>query len=280
MHKIKYFDLNGKKVIEEDGKRYDYFNPMNDVIFKTILRNDKKHIIIRTLLKEILGLEIEEILEQDNGFSARGMNKKGEMCDYKVVAYGRCISIECNKKYGNVLLERNVSHLRRMIMDDGFGIVQINIDGYDIGGRNKFIYIYDISDEEGDRLYKDLIKIIHINLSKLDKLLYNDDKFDELSRLEKICAIFLVRERKVLEKLMKGDVELMELKKNIENITNDEDLYDEYTKSEIYGMIEREEGINQRSIEIAKNMIAKNIDFETIMECTGLSKEEIDKLKE
>ena len=39
-----------------------------------------------------------------------------------------------------------------------------------------------------------------------------------------------------------------------------------------------EKGIEQEKIDIAKNMLSKNIDISVISECTGLSKEEIEKL--
>ena len=39
-----------------------------------------------------------------------------------------------------------------------------------------------------------------------------------------------------------------------------------------------EKGIEQEKIEIVKNMLSKNIDISVISECTGLSKEEIEKL--
>ena len=40
----------------------------------------------------------------------------------------------------------------------------------------------------------------------------------------------------------------------------------------------REEGMNQRSLEIARNMLAKGMDASTVLEITGLSIEEIQKL--
>ena len=42
----------------------------------------------------------------------------------------------------------------------------------------------------------------------------------------------------------------------------------------------RTEGAKEQSIAIAKKMLEKNINIETIMETTGLDKEEIEKLKE
>ena len=41
----------------------------------------------------------------------------------------------------------------------------------------------------------------------------------------------------------------------------------------------REEGMNQRSLEIARNMLAKGMDASTVLEITGLSMEEIQQLR-
>ena len=273
-NRINYYYENGKAVIEENGKKYDYFNPMNDIIFKSILKGDKNHIIVKNIAKELLGLEMKEVLEKDNGFLAKGKDKKGEVCDYKVQIDGKTISIECNKKKSKELISRNKSHLRRIIIDDGFGPVQVNIDGYDIEGKNKLYYEYKVKGEDGEEFYEDLIKIIHINIFKTKDKVYNESRL-KLNKLEKICVIFFVREREVLEKLLKGDEEFMELKEVQEQIANDEEIYDEYSKSELYAMAEREE----EKIEIAENLLERNVDIDIIAESTGLSKEELKNLK-
>ena len=273
-NRINYYYENGKAVIEENGKKYDYFNPMNDIIFKSILKGDKNHIIVKNIAKELLGLEMKEVLEKDNGFLAKGKDRKGEVCDYKVQIDGKTISIECNKKKSKELISRNKSHLRRMIIDDGFGPVQVNIDGYDIEGKNKLYYEYKVKGEDGEEFYEDLIKIIHINIFKIKDKVYNESRL-KLNKLEKICVIFFVREREVLEKLLKGDEEFMELKEVQEQIANDEEIYDEYSKSELYAMAEREE----EKIEIAENLLERNVDIDIIAESTGLSKEEVKNLK-
>ena len=41
----------------------------------------------------------------------------------------------------------------------------------------------------------------------------------------------------------------------------------------------RQEGEIKKQIEIAKNMLKSNLPTETIVQCTGLSKEEIENLK-
>ena len=65
-----------------------------------------------------------------------------------VTVDGRTISLECNRNYNNSLFTRNISHLRRMIIQNDFEIVQINIDNYDIGGRDKLIYEYSLKEKD------------------------------------------------------------------------------------------------------------------------------------
>ena len=53
-------------------------------------------------------------------------------------------------------------------------------------------------------------------------------------------------------------------------------LDDRYQKGREEG---REEGMNQRNLEIARNMLAKGMDASTVLEITGLSMEEIQQLR-
>ena len=87
-----------------------------------------------------------------------------------VTVDGRTISLECNRNYNNSLFTRNISHLRRMIIQNDFEIVQINIDNYDIGGRDKLIYEYSLKekDRKGDEIYENLIKYFPDSHSKCD----------------------------------------------------------------------------------------------------------------
>lgn len=49
-----------------------------------------------------------------------------------------------------------------------------------------------------------------------------------------------------------------------------------YEKGLVQGI---EQGIEQKNMEIVKNMLKKNIDIKTISECTGLPVEDINNLK-
>ena len=49
------------QILEEDLKSHDYLDPMKDIVFKSILKKDRKHVIVRVIVKELLGLELFDI---------------------------------------------------------------------------------------------------------------------------------------------------------------------------------------------------------------------------
>ena len=69
------------------------------------------------------------------------------------------------------------------------------------------------------------------------------------------------------------DAELRAYDKFWDSVSVERTLWDDrYQKG-------REEGMNQRSLEIARNMLAKGMDASTVLEITGLSMEEIQQLR-
>ena len=74
-----------------------------------------------------------------------------------------------------------------------------------------------------------------------------------------------------------SDAELRAYDKFWDSVSVERTLLDDrYQKGREEG---REEGMNQRSLEIARNMLAKGMDASTVLEITGLSMEEIQQLR-
>ena len=96
---------------------YDYMDPLSDVAFKSLFILDKNFTIIKILVKQLLGIDFKTIKVRHPGFVAKGKNKKGEETDYYIEIDNKKITIECNRKKDGDLLDRNKSHLRRMIVD-------------------------------------------------------------------------------------------------------------------------------------------------------------------
>ena len=279
MNNIKTYKENGKIVIEENGIKYDYINPLYDKAFKTILKADKNYYIIKTLLKEFLHVDLIEIHEKDSEFEAYGINEKQERCDYLIRVNDKVIQIECNKVYSRVLKERNISHFRRLIKEYGFPAIQVNFDDYDVGKKNKLVYHYSLKSDEDESFYKDMIEIFHINLLNVEKISYNEIEINKLSNMERICLMFKTRTRKDMAVLVKGDENLMDFKNIYEEIANDKELVDEYTKEELEKLAYGDESAKKEKKKIAKNLLNKKVDIDIISSSTGLTIEEIEKLK-
>jgi len=120
--------------------------------------------------------------------------------------------------------------------------------------------------------------------------MYALDELKKLTDIEVIGLLFKTRHRKLMDLLVERDENLMEIKKIYEELTNDKDFLDEYTKEELekfaYGEETYEKGVtlgieqgsNEQKQEIAKKMLEINIPMDDIVKCTGLTKEEIEKL--
>jgi len=94
------------------------------------------------------------------------------------------------------------------------------------------------------------------------------------------------KKEKDLEKISKGDKELIVMKERIKDFSEDPllvGLYDEEKAREQINAINieaaEEKGTKQAKIEIAKNMLAENADISFICKVTNLTKEELEKLK-
>lgn len=137
-------------------------------------------------------------------------------------------------------------------------------------------------------------EIHHIDIEKCLRMCYNDIN-KEVTPLIRWCAIFACTTKEELNKVI-GEDGFME-KSEEEKLREAWDLLEAHPwyikeiseKEELLGIIDEqkedletayEEGKNERNYEIAKNMLNKNMDINTISEITNLTEEEILKLKE
>ena len=120
---------------------------------------------------------------------------------------------------------------------------------------------------------------------------YNKD-VDE--RIVEFCKFLKMTTFEEMNEEYEGDEDYMAAIRRVEDLSKDPDFVGYYDIEEaleqdlidakltgLHEGIEQgiEQGIKQRNIEIAKNMLINNININTISECTGLTIEEIEKLK-
>ena len=254
MKQIKTYKENGKVVIEEDGVKYDYIDPLYDRAFKTIFKADTDRFLIKTLLKGLLGIDVVKVEEMDSEFKVYGLDEKQERCDYLVKVDGLSILMECNRVYSSKLKDRNLSHFRRLINDQGFGSVMLNFDNYDVEGSGRLYSRYTLRSDNDDKFYDGVMEIFHINLSKFNKMVYTKEEIDKLNEMEKALLIFKTRHRESLSMLTEGDANFMKFKQLYEDMTNDKKLIDEYTKEELEIMAFGEELAKEIAEELAEEL--------------------------
>ena len=254
MKQIKTYKENGKVVLEEDGVKYDYIDPLYDRAFKTIFKADTDRFLIKILLKGLLGIDVVEVEEIDSEFKVYGLDEKQERCDYLVKVDGLSILMECNRVYSSKLKDRNLSHFRRLINDQGFGSVMLNFDNYDVEGSGRLYSRYALRSDNDDKFYDGVMEIFHINLSKFNKMVYTKEEIDKLNEMEKALLIFKTRHRESLSMLTEGDANFMKFKQLYEDMTNDKKLIDEYTKEELEIMAFGEELAKEIAEELAEEL--------------------------
>ena len=157
-------------------------------------------------------------------------------------------------------------------------VYQINLNGYDEFKCNEFIYRSKVIEEKYNIERYDNLEIIDINLYKLYEMDYNL-VMEGTDELKKMLYLFVCDDNDLLVRLYEGDrfmkivlKEANRLKVNIDDLL----LYDkEEIKRDVY-----EAGVKRRnSIEIAVEMLKRNMNLTDVSEITKLALYEVEKLK-
>ena len=294
------------KKLESEGK---VIPGTYDKTFKYVMTNCKDY--LASILTNFIDMDKEEIkknlvyknteLLSDNFF------EKSKTTDIVVEVDNMLLNLEMNRSYYEGLSEKNeayLSKLRSSLYYSGEDYankmtIQINFDNFQMYPDDDIIMEFKILNTkkyyEGSKTYRKY----HINLEAIMKKYYNKE---ELNYLEKNLLIICLDELNALNNVSRGDDTLMEVKKNIEDLSKNLDfllVYDEEEEREKRFKTEkyyaekkgREEGIKEglekgiekgresAIIETAKNLIDSGVDLEIISKPTGLSVEALNKLK-
>ena len=175
-------------------------------------------------------------------------------------------------------------------------VIQINFNNFDKFKKNKEIYKFMYMEESTKIVLPENSIKYYIDLEYMYKMCYNKAVKD-LSEFERYCLLLKAETRKFAREIAGDDSIMKKIKDKIEELNEDENILGLYDAEEEarrvwntkikYAERLAEEKVKeavkdaekQRNIEIAKNMLNKGIDIETIVECTNLTKEEIEELR-
>ena len=267
-----------------------FYTCKNDSAFKEIFGNVKNKNLLIWLLERILQVRIDELTYLNVERNNNDLVTKRKRLDILVETNVGRINIEMNATNKEYLHPRNFCYLSNIYnkntsisedYNEDTLTIQINFT-YGIKDDNKVLRIYKVQDDE-QKCYIKNFEIYEYNMDIIMNFWYSLDieKVTEYSHL-----IMLDLEKNSLKELVKYDGKVDEYMEKITKLNTDANFWEVFTPEEderyIRNTIKKEsekKGEQRKSCEIARNMLAKNLDLNLIMDVTNLSKNEIMKLR-
>lgn len=208
------------------------------------------------------------------------------------------LNIELNTSKSKYLMYKNLLYIYKIILNEqnkgkkykDIIVIQVNFDLYSFKDMDKVKNVIKVINKDNLKEYLNTFTIFHFELDKAWKNEYNVS--EEGTRFLRMLS----SRSKILNKYLAGDnLFLKKVAKFMEDYSNNSDNLLYYDKKELDDYIRESElndsyndgiaegiskGKQENSIEIARKMLNKDRPIEEISEITGLTKEEILKLKD
>ena len=292
-------NLLEKPVIDENK----YMNSMYDRIFKSIVQNPNFRKLLSLIISEVTDFSASFIYENlvfvNTELPIGNKGDRGMITDILAYVDGSIINIEANKFFKLSSIGKNNLYHHKIAYEqykrgkdvDDTVTLQINFNMIRTFG-NKLFEVFSMKSEDGTYRDEENFKRVHINMANPLKKYYTIGK--ELSKIEKVLVMFQITNKDEVWKLAKGDEDLEAMAKIIDDINKDEEIIGAYYKDEMDewmkkidineakkdGQIEGHiEGSKEKTLEIARNSLEIGLDVDVISKITGLSTEDIEKMK-
>ncbi len=267
-----------------------FFKAKNDAMFKAIFCNDNNRDLLKRLLEEVTGKQLEVIDIKASELLKNKVFVKGKTLDVLVKTNDGEANIEINSYSDSTLHRRNMAYICSRYSnsinvgdtyDEMPNFIQINLSTM----HNNIPYdIYKLKGEINGNLFVDNFTIYEFNLPIIKRKCYN--KYKLLALLD--------ADKDELNKLCVGDKLMEKFKSEVNKLNDDEEFFKLMTDEEENEMLKNtyihygykdgindgiKEGEENKSKKIALNMLKKNMDINLISELTNLSTSEIKNLK-
>lgn len=273
-----------------------FYTCKNDRTFKEVFLNPNNSDLLKALLEVILKIKIDKLEIKKTELLSGNVNIRDKRVDALVYTGNKKIEIEINSENKKYLNPRNTAYICNTYQSHTLvgkeynqqtDIVQVNLT-WGLGAKEDVMTKYMIMSKDGKLFVKNFI-IYEINMDYYNELWYSKNE-DGIKK--NLYLIMLDLDKKELKSMPKDDI----VDKYITNVTivNDNPEFQKYMseeedKKKIQNSLlseARENGINdgiskgvsKEKVNIAKNMLNKNMPIEDISDITGLSIEEIKNL--
>ena len=266
-----------------------FYTAKYDRVFKTILCDQDNPYLFQEFLSRILKKKVEIVEFLRNELPVNTTLEKVKTVDVLVKADGEYIHIEVNTGIPNYLHIRNFVYFstlysKKVQRGESYDYVTkfIHFDfTYNMKDKYEDYLEYYVQTSNGEK-YVENIKIIEYNMDKIMEYWYNEDE-EKVKEYKHLIMLNLKTDD--LKQISRGDDFVDKFNDKLTNLNEQETFQSAMTYEEDQKLIlntekkiSYEEGVNERNIEIAKNLLSKGMDIVDISEVTGLSIEEIKKL--
>ena len=255
-----------------------------DTTFKYLYKNKDTRDWINNIIKQKFNIDLEDYELVDNELNT-GNKIKDYRLDLCLKKDDLVVIIEMNQDYYDFLESKNYQYLyqvagKRYDQGETYSnkLTKLVLFNHFKNHENENVKIanYQLMDPENNLIIED-IESFEIYLPNFKNVCYDNDVDISLS-------LFNATSYDEMRKLTNNKEDLKIIRK-LEELAMDEKFLFDYDHEKVRKKTEnsiREEsfrkGSESEKIEIAKNMIAKNINIETISECTGLTIDEVKNL--
>ena len=261
-----------------------------DAVFKAVLTEEKE--VLAEIIELVIGIPKEEVIKNgviiNSEYVRENISETDKKSDLLISIGDNVINLEMDRRYYSSSNKKNNKYIHKIVNHyNPKNTVQICFTSYKEGeelkGEKKSIRKYMFQDSDGNVEDYGLEKY-KIDLEYIENKYYNND---ELTRREKIFLMFKESNREKLKEISKGDKIMDKIYKRLDKLSEDEALsllYDAKEREEEKKQAEieyaEEHGLNKGIKQTAKNMLERNMNIDVVAEITGLSLEEVIKLKE
>ena len=262
---------------------------LSDTMLKAMFQNENRIKYSAKFLSYFIDVEYEDILNNiclaKNELDKNNENDKGERCDYVALLSDTSLNIEVNNNSSLEVLERNMEYAHRLYSkkirrgEENYQytqVIQFNLNNFAFKGNDKIVDIYTVTNDDNIGLSNKLI-FVQIYVPNLRKKWYTKG-MKSLSEKEKYILALVEMD---LDKLndLGGENIMDEYVKEAEEVSFEGGVGEAYDKEWALRDQGYREGIKERNIEIAKNLLKNKVDISIIASSTGLTEEEINSLK-
>ena len=269
---------------------------MSDTPFKAIIQHPNFRKTLSMIISQVTLYSESYIYENlrflNTELPAENSKEKKKITDILATVKGNIINIEANKSAEASQLSRHNAYHHKLVYGryfrgdeiDNIDVIQLNFNTINRFDDRIFID-FQMRDKTGKFVDEENFQRIHINMSKpLDK--YDKMGIESLSKLEKILVMFQITSKRKLREIAKGDSDLEDMAKIIEDLNEDEEIIGQYDSEkldkrqhELDLMYAERKGLNEGIKQIVKNMLKSKMEVSEIAKLTGLSETEIEKIK-